>query len=172
MKARPAFIACCVACIAASCAPIGVGAPLFRASPAVTETASMTEPQSCAVGYDLARAIYENMPAGRSDIVVREGQGACERFAVDYLRRSGFAIRATGGAPFIVETRPLGPSQVLAIARIGDRYSASRLYELAQGGVLAAGPASFQEHAQTAQRRVRSERARRPADPAPVREER
>lgn len=112
---------------------------------ALTETVDLTEPQSCAIGYDLARTIYENLPAGRSDIIVREGQGACERHAIEYLRRSGFAIRKTGGAPFVVETRAMGPNIVLAVGRIGTRHTVSRLYELAAGGVYGAGPASFQK---------------------------
>ena len=113
-------------------------------STAEAETAAMTEAQSCAVGYDLARAIYENLPAGQTDIVIREGQGACARHATNYLRRSGFAIRKTGGSPFVVETRAMGADAVLAVARVGGRYSVSRLYELGPDGVYGAGPASFQ----------------------------
>lgn len=141
--ARSALIT--TALLLSACAPVAQGfLSGQRFSNAETETAAMTEAQSCAVGFDLARAVYENLPAGRTDIVIREGQGACERHATNYLRRSGFAIRKTGGAPFVVETRSMGADAVLAVARVGGRYSVSRLYELGPDGVYGAGPASFQ----------------------------
>lgn len=147
------------------CAP-GVFAPFAERSAAVEQVA-LSDPQSCAIGYDLAKSIYEALPAGRTEIGVRKASGECERHAIEYLRRSGFAISETGGVPFTVETRALGAVEVLAVGRVGAGLSVSRIYELAPMGVYPVTPATLKRTDNTARQRAAIGPRRRPQSLAP-----
>ena len=128
--------------------------PALTTQSSAVERVQLSEPQSCAIGYDLARSIYDALPAGRTEIGIREASGDCERHAIEYLRRAGFAISETGGIPFTVETRALGPVEVLAVGRVGDSLSVSRIYELAPMGAYPATPATLKRTHRTALQRA------------------
>ena len=66
----------------------GSGAPPLFPSAGVR----LTEAQACAVGYDLAREIHTRISLKRTVLVAPRRAAACERHALEYLRRAGFRI--------------------------------------------------------------------------------
>ena len=55
----------------------------------------MTPAQACAIGYDMARRIYEMARVDGTAIRVSPDLGPCGRHAARYLRRAGFAVDET-----------------------------------------------------------------------------
>ncbi len=105
---------------------------------------SLDDVHTCAVGYDLARKISENVSL-RGNVLVSPKQGtACERFALHYLRRSGFAIDEAGKSPtFEIELEYVSESEFQATASIGRTLRVSRVYVPGDGGVYPVSPVSI-----------------------------
>ena len=60
-----------------------------------SERADLTPAQECAIGYDMARRIYELARVSETVIRVSPDLGACGTYAARYLRRAGFAVDET-----------------------------------------------------------------------------
>ncbi|MCY4141198.1 MAG: hypothetical protein OXF56_23405 [Rhodobacteraceae bacterium] len=104
---------------------------------------SLTEAQYCAVGHDLARQIADHVSV-RGIILVSPVRGTpCERYALHYLRRAGFAIDTSAQSPtFRVQLEYAGPDSFQAMASIGRTLRISRIYVPGDGGVYPASPVS------------------------------
>ena len=88
---RPAVaIGLCI--VLTGCAGTG-----FTASGAgrASERADLTPAQECAIGYDMARRIYELARVSETVIRVSPDLGACGKYAARYLRQAGFAVDET-----------------------------------------------------------------------------
>lgn len=59
------------------------------------ERAVLSEVQECAIGYDMARRIYELVRVRGTVIRLAPDLGDCGRHAARYLRRAGFAVDET-----------------------------------------------------------------------------
>lgn len=106
----------------------------------------LTEAQACAVGYDLAREIHTRISLKRTVLVAPRRAAACERHALEYLRRAGFRIDRTGlgGTAFSVRVARIDRETVSAVAEIGGDLRIARAYLPVRSGVIAAGPVSAQ----------------------------
>ncbi len=110
------------------------------------DTARVSAAQACAIGYDLARSIHDRVSLRRTVIVAPKRETACERHALEYLRRAGFRIDRTGqgGVALDIRLDRLDPDTVSAVAEIGGTLRIARLYRPVRTGVLPAGPVSVQ----------------------------
>ncbi|MYE12232.1 MAG: hypothetical protein F4X99_11370 [Gammaproteobacteria bacterium] len=109
--------------------------------------AGLREVQACAIGYDLAREVHERV-ALRRTVLLAPGRGnACERHALEYLRRTGFRIDETGGggATFDIVIERMEDGDVAAVAEIGGSLRIARMYTPVATGVLAASAVTVQQ---------------------------
>lgn len=108
--------------------------------------ARVSEVQACAIGYDLAREIHARVSLRRTVLLAPRRASACERHALDYLRRAGFRIDETGqgGARLSIVLTRNDPETVSAVAQIGTGLRIARPYRPVATGVIAAGPVSIQ----------------------------
>lgn len=98
---------------------------------------------TCAVGYDLARKISENVSVRGRVFVSPKRSTTCERFALHYLRRAGFAIDEAGRSPaFDIDLEYVSESEFQATASIGRTLRVSRVYVPGDGGVYPVSPVS------------------------------
>jgi hypothetical protein len=107
------------------------------------ETVVLSKAQECAVGYDLARSIYQQARADGTVVHVPKVTSPCEGYAVEYLRRAGFGIAedGTGSEAFAVQTFPVeGLDGFVARAQLPG-MSVTRQYRPGDGGVYALSPA-------------------------------
>ena len=109
--------------------------------------AGLTDVQACAVGYDLARHVHERVALRRTVLLAPGRENACERHALEYLRRTGFRIDETGqgGVTFDVTVDRLEDGDVAAIAEIGGSLRIARMYTPVASGVLASSAVSVQQ---------------------------
>lgn len=141
-------LACTLAVALAGCAEMpGWQEP---ASPAVSRASlSLTPAQECAVGYDLARQVYEQVPVDGATIRVGREPSGCTRHAVTYLRLAGFAVseegRGSGEFRILLADAPdLGGFIATALL---PGLTVSRAYSPGEGGVHALSPATVFRHA-------------------------
>ncbi len=140
----PAALACL---LLAGCAG-SPGPGLTLPGPALHPGAArVSAAQACAIGYDLARSIHDRVSLRRTVIVAPKRETACERHALEYLRRAGFRIDRTGqgGVSFDVTLDRLDADTVSAVAEVGGTLRIARLYRPVRTGVLPAGPVSVQD---------------------------
>ena len=116
------------------------------------EMVRLTAAQECAVGYDLARQIYETVSVNGTPIRLARSAGGCSRHAAEYLRRAGFAVteNATGKDQFGISTfaRHIegdgadgSSGGFVAVARLPGLV-VTRAYRPGDGGVYALSPAT------------------------------
>ena len=106
-----------------------------------TSDVPLTDPQNCAVGYDLSRAVGENVELRRTVLVAPGRPNRCEEYALAYLQRAGFAVDRTGRAPsFTVTLDRIAEFQFMATATIGDTLQIARMYQPQGPGVVALSP--------------------------------
>ena len=124
--------------------PILVGcADMFDGRPGAGRTIALDEAHYCAVGHDLARQIAETVSVRGLVLVSRKRQTRCERYALHYLRRAGFAIDESGRSPtFDITLAHAGESEFQATASIGRTLRISRIYVPGDGGVYPVSPVS------------------------------
>ncbi|MCY3875177.1 MAG: hypothetical protein OXF88_12900 [Rhodobacteraceae bacterium] len=107
-------------------------------------TVSLDDAHACAVGHDLARKIAENISVRGNVFVSPRRRTTCERFALHYLRRAGFAIDEGGRSPtFGIELDYVSESEFQATASIGRTLRISRVYVPGDGGVYPVSPVSI-----------------------------
>ena len=128
--------------------------------------AQVTPVQSCAIGYDLARLIHQNVSLRDTVIITPRGPSVCEARALQYLRLTGFAVDDTGGSTrrsgqrnhpgFDVVLTPTEDGTIDAVATIAGTLHIARRYRLAETGVypvsapsIAALPALYQRRVHT-----------------------
>ena len=70
----------------------GASGSVFGSTP---ERANLTPAQACAIGYDMARHIYERARVSETVIRVSPDLGPCGKYAARYLRLAGFAVDET-----------------------------------------------------------------------------
>ena len=109
--------------------------------------AGLSDVQACAIGYDLARQVHERVALRRTVLLAPVRENACERHALEYLRRTGFRIDETGqgGATFDVTVDRLEDGDVAAVAEIGGSLRIARMYTPVGTGVRAASAVTVQE---------------------------
>ncbi|MDE0695999.1 MAG: hypothetical protein OXH76_09240 [Boseongicola sp.] len=109
--------------------------------------AGLNEVQACAVGYDLARQVHERVALRRTVLLAPRRESACERHALEYLRRTGFRIDDTGrgGVTFDIAVDRMEDGDVAAVAEIGGSLRISRMYTPVATGVLAASAVTVQQ---------------------------
>lgn len=107
----------------------------------------LSDVQACAIGYDLARQVHERVALRRTVLLAPGRENACERHALEYLRRTGFRIDETGqgGASFDIEVERLEDGEVAAVAEIGGSLRIARMYTPVATGVLAASAVTVQQ---------------------------
>ena len=110
-------------------------------------SAGLSDVQACAVGYDLARQVHERVALRRTVLLAPARENACERHALEYLRRTGFRIDGTGqgGATFDIAVDRMEDGDVAAVAEIGGSLRIARMYTPVATGVLAASAVTVQE---------------------------
>ena len=121
-----------------------------RAIPVVE--AGVSEVQACAIGYDLARAIHQNVSLRRTVIIAPTRASPCERHTLNYLRQAGFRIDDRGLANhaamrIVIErsARDLSRRPVIsAVVEIGDDLRITRPYQPMRSGVVPMGPIAVQ----------------------------
>ncbi len=93
LKLRKASLVILIAAstIITACAPLGTG-EITKSYRAPRELVSLTPPQQCAVGYDMARQIYNLVEVNKAVISVSPKLGKCGKYAVKYLRKAGYAV--------------------------------------------------------------------------------
>ena len=138
------FLSACVGGIPAH--DNGQGAPGI--SSVGRETVRLTPSQECAVGYDLAKQIYETVSVNGTPIRLARSAGGCSRHAAEYLRRAGFAVteNATGNgqfgiSTFMAESGEGSSGGFIAVARLPG-FVVTRAYRPGDGGVYALSPVS------------------------------
>ena len=104
------------------------------------ERAALTPVQECAIGYDMARRIYELVRVRGTMIRLSPDLGDCGRHAARYLRRAGVAVDETATrteAPVFTLTTFETPETVIVTTSVpGMRLT--RAYRRAESGVLPA----------------------------------
>lgn len=133
--------------------PIHMGtSATARFEPQSRELVSLTPAQECAVGYDLARQVYQTVSVNGTPIRVGAAAGGCTRHAAEYLRRAGFAVteNATGKGQFGIstyatdigtESGEVSSGGFIAVARLPG-FVVTRAYRPGEGGVYALSPVS------------------------------
>jgi hypothetical protein len=91
--AKSAMI-CCAASLLAGCMDIGAtnGTGAFRPS---QEKVALLPAEECAIGYDLAKQVYNLVQVTKTVIIVSPKLGDCGEHAVKYLRKAGYAVDET-----------------------------------------------------------------------------
>jgi hypothetical protein len=103
----------------------------------------LTPAQNCAIGYDMAQHIYQAERQTRSTILAPKTPTECENYALQYLRKSGFAIEPSGNDRlFDIALTPDADGQILAVATLPDGARFARLYRPGPGGVYPASALS------------------------------
>lgn len=131
---------------------MGTSAAMARVEPQSRELVSLTPAQECAVGYDLARQVYQTVSVNGTPIRVGATAGGCTRHAAEYLRRAGFAVteNATGKGQFGISTYAMASAgesdgaatgSFIAVARLPG-YVVTRAYRPGEGGVYPVSPVS------------------------------
>jgi hypothetical protein len=117
----------------------------FGTVTAPREAAVLTPVQDCAVGYDLARYIYETAKIDGTAVRVSETLGMCGQYAARYLRKAGFAVSEDGkGAnQFLIDTYDLPNGSGFVATASLPGLKVTRAYRRADGGVYALSPASL-----------------------------
>lgn len=119
-------------------------------TPAVSRASlTLTPAQECAVGYDLARQVYAQVPVDGAAIRIGRDPSGCTRHAATYLRLAGFAVseegRGTGEFRILLSDAPdLGGFIATALL---PGLTVSRAYSPGDGGVHALSPATVFRHA-------------------------
>lgn len=133
--------------------PIHMGtSATARFEPQSRELVSLTPAQECAVGYDLARQVYQTVSVNGTPIRVGAAAGGCTRHAAEYLRRAGFAVteNATGKGQFGISTYAMASAgesdgaavgSFIAVARLPG-FVVTRAYRPGEGGVYPMSPVS------------------------------
>ena len=144
MKTAVRFLVCCT--LVAGCSDLAARPPGATSAHFFTGSVQVSEAQACAIGYDLARNIHNSVSLGQVVILAPRKASACERHALEYLRRGGFRIDETaqGGLGFTITLTRIEQDGIAAIARIGDDLRIARSYLPVRTGVLADGPVSIQ----------------------------
>ncbi|MCY4288579.1 MAG: hypothetical protein OXC63_08300 [Aestuariivita sp.] len=114
--------------------------------------ADVSEVQACAIGYDLARAIYENVSLRRTVIIAPKRATACEKHTLNYLRLAGFRIDDRGTASqaamsILIERNGRDNSRrptISAVVEIGEDLRITRPYQPIRSGVVPMGPIAVQ----------------------------
>lgn len=124
----------------------GCGPNFASLAPTFARDVQVSPAQACAIGYDLARAIHQQVSLRRVVILAPRRATPCERHTLAYLRQSGFKVDETGqgGHRFEITLTRLEGDIVSATAAIGDDLRISRSYQPVHTGVLAQGPVSVQ----------------------------
>ena len=96
---------------------------------------------------DLARQVHERVALRRTVLLAPARENACERHALEYLRRTGFRIDETGqgGATFDVTVDRLGNGDVAAVAELGGSLRIARMYTPVATGVRGASAITVQQ---------------------------
>lgn len=129
--------------IVAGCAPVGTDGRSLIASSTGT---GLTPLQNCAIGYDLAKQIFDRVTLSQTVIVPARRPTECEAYTVRYLRRAGFAIDENGVAPPMeVEIVSASDGTIIAVATVGGRLKLTRQYAPAAEGVYPRSAVTFLE---------------------------
>ena len=145
------FLVCAMLCLATGCTPwpqmAFIGSSPSAEPRFTTSQARLTGAQYCAIGFDLAREIHSRVSLRRTVLLAPSRATACERHALEYLRRAGFRIdeTGTGGASFDVRIDRLDRETVSAVATIGESLRITRSYHPVHTGVLPASAISVQD---------------------------
>ena len=128
-------------CLIAACSGGGLPAAFTGGG-----NAGLTEAQACAVGYDLAREIHGRVAPRRTVLLAPARRNACERHALEYLRRAGFRIDETGrgGVGLSVTVDRTDGGDVAAVAEIGGSLRIARMYTPVRTGARAASAVTVQ----------------------------
>ncbi|MEJ5220011.1 hypothetical protein WG622_17280 [Cognatishimia sp. D5M38] len=95
----------------------------------------------CAVGYDMARSFAQKVQIRGTIVKAPRKQTRCEGFAIDYLRRAGYAVEETAGkGEFGIELFSEGQDTAIGVAKFGNGIIISRHYRSAPTGVFALTP--------------------------------
>ena len=108
--------------------------------------AGLSDVQACAVGHDLAAQVFERVSLRRTVLIAPARPGACERHALEHLRRTGFRIAGTGrgGTAFGIAVERTEGGDVAAVAEIGGGLRIARMYTPVATGVRAASAVTVQ----------------------------
>jgi len=137
----PPRLAAAALCLLTACSGGGLTAAFTGGA-----DAGLTEAQACAVGYDLAREIHGRVALRRTVLLAPARRNACERHALEYLRRTGFRIDETGrgGVGLSVTVDRTDGGDVAAVAEIGGSLRIARMYTPVRTGALAASAVTVQ----------------------------
>lgn len=104
----------------------------------------LTPLQNCAIGYDLAKQIYDRVVLSKTIIVPGRRQSECEKYTLEYLKRVGFIIDEQADIPAMTVTLTAGEDGgVYAVANVGGRLRLGRLYQPASEGVYPKSGVTF-----------------------------
>jgi hypothetical protein len=118
------------------CITLGACAEIQSSSSPNMQNIRLTALQNCAIGYDLAKQIYDRVVLNETIVVPGRNQSACEKYTLEYLKRSGFIIDEQANIPAMTVTLTAGDEGgVFAVADIGGRVRLGRLYQPAPQGV-------------------------------------
>jgi hypothetical protein len=110
----------------------------------VPKSTKLTATQNCAIGYDLARQIYNTVSLRDTIIIAPTRESACEHHALNYLKKSGFAVDETQKAPsFDITLTSNEDGNITAVASIGRVLKIARSYTPANLGVFPASAVSI-----------------------------
>ena len=119
-----------------ACLNPGTGANVSRGS-----EAGFQDVHLCAVGFDMARSFAQKVQVRGTIIKAPRKQTRCEGFAIDYLRRAGYAVEETAGkGEFGIELFSEGQDTAIGVAKFGNGIIISRHYQSAPTGVFALTP--------------------------------
>ena len=98
----------------------------------------LTEAQSCAIGYDLSKQVYELIKIRETVLIpVKMVKNSCEKYIMNFLRRAGYSLDESG--PCIgmqIHLERIDDTSVFAYASITGGLKISREYELVRAGVI------------------------------------
>ena len=98
----------------------------------------LTEAQSCAIGYDLSKQVYDRVKIRETVLIpVKNVKNSCEKYMVNFLRRAGYSLDETGlGLGIKIDLERIDDITVFAAASITGGLKISREYELVRAGVI------------------------------------
>lgn len=126
--------------------PYIIGLASLAVSGCLQNQPQLTPAQDCAIGYDMAQQIYKTQSRKTVVIHAPKTPTKCESYALQYLRKSGFAIEpVAGGKLFDITITPDDKDNVLAVATLPNGAQFARLYRPGPGGVYATSALSHMQ---------------------------
>ena len=121
-----------------ACAPLGTTEVTRNYHPP-KETVALTAAQQCALGYDMARQVYNLIEVNKTVISVSPKLGKCSKYAIKYLRKAGYAVdesakRATPSMFSISTYEDKEQEKVFATAYLPS-IRLTRVYQRGKGGM-------------------------------------